>query len=629
MSALGLAVARRGADLHPAILDRLLGRMAHRGKDGRDAVCQSGGALGHLHFWTTPEESGERQPVPLPGRRAWLAFDGRIDDREALWRALPSAPEPLAGASDAVLVAAAYSAWGIAGFERFLGPFAIAIWDADRREAILARDVLGGRGLAVALDDRQLLAASEEGALAAVLGREAELDRARVAAYFSLENPSPGRTFCPGVRQLLPGEILIVGVDRARSEQLPRPLPTPGLAAARPEERAEELRRRLDLAVRCRLRAIGRPAVLLSGGLDSSPIAALAQRALPAGERLRAISWVFPRHPRADESGHLAVLERELGLEMHRLPCDDELPLKDLPSWPAHPATPEQNAYRRFHARAYEAASRLGSTVLLSGMCGDQLYGGAEYRLRETLRAGRFVAAAGELWNRIGQGDGALRAALGALLPERLRLERAGRRKAKRFPWLSDSALALLPDPVERDVWAADYLRPAQAKSLLGAHNGHGLSVERYYCDRFGVEVRHPLRDRRVIELFLGLPAEDLGGIGISRPVLRRAMAGRLPASVLARRDKATFEDLFLAGVYHSAHPDVAEMLLSTQAAWREYLQPGWVETGWRERRADLHGLLVWLALSLEIWRQRRSLDGSADADVPNEAQLQALSACR
>jgi asparagine synthase (glutamine-hydrolysing) len=614
MSALGLAVHRRGADLHPAVLDRLLDGMAHRGRDGRSVRVAAGGALGHLHFWTTPEELGECQPVAIPGRRAWLAFDGRIDDREALWRSLPSPSDPLARMSDATLCAAAYDAWGIAGFERLLGPFALAIWDADRREAILARDALGGRGLAVALDDSQLFAASEEGALAALLGRETELDRARVAAYFSLEEPSPGRTFCPWVRQLLTGEVLIVGADRTRSEQLSRPRPSPELAAARPEERAEELRHRLDLAVRCRLRAIGRPAVLLSGGLDSSPIAALARRALPAGERLRVLSWVFPRHPRADESQHLSVLERELDLEMHRLPCDDELPLADLASWPTHPATPEQNAYRRFHARAYETASRLGSRVLLSGMCGDQLYGGAEYRLKETFRAGHFAAAAGELWNRIGEGDGALRAALGALLPDRLRLERAGQRKAKRFPWLSDSALALLPDPVERDVWAAGYPRPAQAKSLLGAHNGHGLSVERYYCDRWGVEVRHPMRDRRVVELFLSVPAEDLGGVGISRPILRRAMSGLLPPSILARRDKATFEELFLRGVYASPEGEVAEILLSSQAIWRDYLVSGWIERAWRERQAGLSGLLVWMAISLEIWRRRLPFDGFLQA---------------
>jgi asparagine synthase (glutamine-hydrolysing) len=596
--------------------------MAHRGRDGCDTAGGGAGALGHLHFRTTPEETGERQPVVVPGRWAWLAFDGRIDDREALWRALPNSPGPLASLSDAMLVAATYSAWGIAGFERILGPFAIAIWDADRQEAILARDSLGGRGLAVALDDHRLLAASEEGALAAVLGREAELDRARIAAYFSLEDPAAGRTFCPGVRQLAPGEILIVRGADARSEWLPRPLPLAGLSAASPDERAEELRHRLDLAVRCRLRAIGRPAVLLSGGLDSSPIAALAGRALPAGERLRALSWVFPRYRRADESGHLSVLERELGLEMHRLRCDDDGPLADLASWPTHPATPEQNAYRRFHARAYATASRLGSSVLLSGMCGDQLYGGAEHRLAETLRAGRFLAAGTELWRRAGDGAGSLRASLGALLPDRLRLERAARRRAERFPWLTESALALLPDPVERDGWAAGYPRPAQARSLLGAANGHGFSIERYYCEDQGVEVRHPLRDRRLIELFLGLPAEDLGGPGISRPVMRRAMAGLLPASILARQDKATFEDLFLAGVYASPHGAVAAMLLSPQAAWREYLAPGWIETGWRERRAGLYGLLVWLAVSFEIWWWRRSQGHT-------ESPLQAISARR
>ncbi len=591
--------------------------MSHRGRDGRSVRAVGGGALGHLHFWTTPEEVNERQPVAIPGRRAWLAFDGRIDDREALWRALPSPPGPLARTSDAVLSAAAYAAWGIAGFERLLGPFAIAIWNADRREAILARDSLGGRGLSMALDDRRLLAASEEGALAAVLGVEPELDRARLAAYFSLEDPEEGRTFCHGVRQLAPGEILIVREDRAQSAWLPRPLPVAGLSHRTPDERAEELRHRLDLAVRCRLRAVGRPAVLLSGGLDSSPIAALAAvaaRALPEPEALRAFSWVFPRFARADESAHLAVLERELPLEMHRLPCDDELPLTDLKSWPSHPATPEQNAYRRFHQRAYLAANRLGSTVLLSGMCGDQLYGGAEYRLGETLRAGRFVAAGQELFSLIsGRSTGALRAGLGALLPDRLRLERSARRRGERFPWLSERALALLPDRLERDGWASDYPRPAQARSLLSSANGHGLSVERYYCDGHGVEVRHPLRDRRVIELFLGLPAEDLEGGGMSRPILRRALIGLLPPTVLARRGKATFEDLFLAGVYRNPGGEVAEMLLNKEALWREYLAPEWIETGWRERRAGLAGLLVWLALSLEIWRRRTPLFGAVD----------------
>ena len=58
--------------------------------------------------------------------------------------------------------------------------------------------------------------------------------------------------------------------------------------------------------------------------------------------------------------------------------------------------------------------------------------------------------------------------------------------------------------------------------SIADEPNGHGLSVERYYCDRWGVEVRHPMRDRRVVELFLSVPAEDLGGVGISRPIMRR-----------------------------------------------------------------------------------------------------------
>ncbi len=607
MSALGLAMARRDAEIHPAILDGLLGLMANRGRDGRDVAGARGGALGHLHFWTTPEEVGERQPIPIRGGRAWLAFDGRIDDREALWRAMPEFPGPsrsLGTTSDAALVAAAYAIWGLDAFSRLLGPFAIAIWDAEERRAILARDPLGGRGLAVVLETHRLLAASEAGALAAVLGRETELDFARVASYFSLEDSDPRRTFCPCVRQMLPGEILVVEAQRERWIRLPPPLAvSPELVAADPEERARELGRRLDLAIRCRLRSVGRPAVLLSGGLDSSPIAALARRALPEREDLCAISWVFPRHPRADESRHLAVLERELGLELHALPCDDELPLGDLASWPLHPATPEQNAYRRFHERAYEAAAALDCGVLLSGMCGDQLYGGAEFRLREAFGAGRIRAAVRAVVALAG--GGALRPALGALFPDRLRLERSARRAAERFPWLTERALELLPDPVERDGWASGYRRPAQARSLLSAMNGHGLAVERHYGDRRGVDLRYPLRDRRVLELFLSLPADDLGMPEEPRPILKRAMRSLLPASILARTDKATFEEIFRAGVYRDPSGSLAAILLSKNAAWREFLRPDWIENGWKDRSLGLSGLLVWLALSFELWLRR------------------------
>ncbi|HEX4955133.1 MAG TPA: asparagine synthase-related protein [Thermoanaerobaculia bacterium] len=596
MPALSCLYCRSQASVHPALLASW---------SGSERILTSGRvALGERNDGTATlrGSSAARALAACHRSGLLLAFDGRLDNRTDLARSLPL-PRPLTEMADAEVVAAAWERWGEGCLERLLGPFVLALYESTRQQLLLARDPTGGRSLAWAAGQHWFLAATDEAALLGHPEVDAQLDEARLARYFALDVPGDEHTFHRGIRQLLPGEWLRVGTERLERGRFWWPQPG-GTLDRRPEERAERLGATLAEAVRCRLTGAGQTAVLMSGGLDSTPIAAHARGALPPGARLDALSWVFPQHRRADERPLIEAVGRHLALTPRWIGGDDAGPLLDLDGWPVHPTTPEQNAYRLLHERAYAAAAELGVATLLSGMCGDQLWTGAEAWLADGLFRGDRRSALADLTWHLRRGE--LSRAVGAsLLPFSWRLERSARRARAVRPWLTEKALALLPDPTASN-WAARFPRPRQALSLLDPTNGHGLAVERFWASQHGVEVRYPLRDRRLIELTLALPTGDLYHRGETRPLLRRALMGRLPASVLGRKGKATFEELFVEGVYRGRREAVSALLFRRSALWPEYLQRGPVDSAWRDRATGFSGLLLWLALSLELWLDRR-----------------------
>nr|HRC86081.1 asparagine synthase-related protein [Thermoanaerobaculia bacterium] len=318
----------------------------------------------------------------------WLAFAGRLDNRSEIWRALPEPAGPLAALRDAELVLEAYRSWGTGCFERLLGPFAVALLDLPARQALLARDPTGARGLAYFLDEHRLVAASEDAAVAAGPAVGRELDEIRLAMYFGLTELVLGHSVFAKVKQLRPGHWLRVSPTQVEESCFYRPRFDDALLQANDDELAEELLYRLRLAVECRVGEPERTGVLMSGGLDSVPLAALAAERMPRGRALAAFSWVFDRHRRADERRHIEQAVEHLGLSPCYLHGDDALPLTPLSGWPTHPGTYEQNAYRLLHERAYRAAAEQGVTVLLTGMCGDQLYSGGSSWLAELVAQG-------------------------------------------------------------------------------------------------------------------------------------------------------------------------------------------------------------------------------------------------
>ncbi|MCB1035673.1 MAG: hypothetical protein KDD47_17760 [Acidobacteria bacterium] len=601
MSGIAAVLAPQGREVSPEELGAMLAAQAHRGPEGSHAAFLGCGGLGHLHFRTTPEEAGEIQPQEGAGGRLLLSFDGRLDNRGELWRSLPTSPGPLSSLSDAALVLAGYEAWGTGTFARLLGPFAVAVLDGRKGtpELILARDPLGARPLTFSRGRDTFIAASEEMGVLAHPSVEAELCPERLAVFFAIQDLIDGKTFFRGVEQVLPGHGLRIRDGQVESFRFWAPDLRRRYPPKDDGELAEAFHGILAESVACRMRSPRTPAALLSGGLDSSPIVAQACRHLEVGERLETLTWVFDEYPESDERFYVEALARELPLRSHYLLCDPAWPLAGGEEWPVHPTTPEQNPYRLFHERAYHGARGQGARVVLSGMAGDQLYAGTGGFVLDLLRRGRLGAALAEFPVHLAAGR--RRRLLKGLVPARWQLPRS-----VPPPWLTPEAARLLP---EASPWPPDLRRarrPWQALQLLGLMNGHGFAVEAFYAGRAGVELRYPLRDRRLVELMLSVPTEQLYSRGTQRPILRRAMAGRLPESLLQRQRKATFAPLFFKGLLEEERNRVDDLLSDSAGLWPAFVRRDWLRNVREQKELkESAWVVLWCCISAEIWHRR------------------------
>jgi asparagine synthase (glutamine-hydrolysing) len=607
VSGIAVLFQRDGAPADAAIVRRMLGRLAHRGPDGERVVALGPVCLGHRHFWTTPEEVGEEQPLTDPSGRYEIVLDGVVDNRDEVGAWLGLVARELAATSDAALLSMVFARRGAEGFSRVVGSFAAAIWDVLDRRLTLVRDPLGDRTLSYALVPGAVVVASEEQAVLAHPAVDHALDERRLAQYFAVAEPDSDATFFAAVREVLPGHAVVVDMGRCTSVRTWEGPSREPLRLRGDAEYGEAFRAVLAEAVRARMRSTGPVSVLLSGGLDSSSIAATAA-SLRVGPPVKAVSWVFEELPSCDEREWIDPVVERCGLEPLQFPGDGEWPLREFTEWRSNPNSPEEGLYRRLMDRAYVTARAAGSRVVLSGAFGDQLYGGTGGWFWERLAGGRPLAALADLWRvATERGSGRLR---GAVRPRRVPAWiRRLRRRLKAAPsgagWLTPRAHALLGEAGPWPASAATGARPAQHGVVLGLLGARDVSIETFHTGRIGVEVRYPFRDRRLVEFVLRLPSDQLDRPGLTRPVLREAMRELLPEVVRTRVGKTSLVELLRRGVAGREAAVARRYLTAGQFAWERFVRADWVAArspGACEKEFD--ELVLWLCMCLVKWRE-------------------------
>ncbi len=293
MSGIVALLNRDGAPIDRGLLDSLTTYMRFRGPDRTGTWSDGPVGLGHTLLVTTDEMAHEQQPSTFD-EVVWITADVRIDDQAALRRKLEAAGrrlvEPL---SDADLVLHAYHVWGQACVEHLLGDFAFVIWDGRRQLIFAARDQMGIKPLFFVAQGQTVAVSNTLNCLRMHPAVSDNLNRDAIESYLATGmNAYLELTAFTDIQRLPPAHTLTISdgnIDVRLYWALPYPEP---LDETRPDVIVDTFRDLLETAVADRLRT-DKVAVLMSGGLDSPSIAAIAHNRKRSPDRHATEAWAF------------------------------------------------------------------------------------------------------------------------------------------------------------------------------------------------------------------------------------------------------------------------------------------------------------------------------------------------
>ena len=372
------------------LLERMLGELRHRGPDGEGIHCGDEAGLAHTRLSIIDLAAGA-QPMSNDDGTIWITFNGEIFNYIELRDELIARGHKFRTSSDTEVIIRLYEAMGTACVERLNGDFAFAIWDASRRQLMLARDRMGVRPLFYTFHRNTLYFASEVKSLLQAPGLTPELDPFALDQIFTFWFALAPRTIFKDILELPPAHVLIARPDHVETRRY-WSLGFPDAAEAGGDARsetviAEEVRALLTDATRIRLRSDVPVGSYLSGGLDSSLVTALASQLAP--DRLRTFSVRFDT-PEYDETGFQLEMAEALGTEHSAIMCR---PADIAASFPAVIRHAERPILRTAPAPLY-LLSRLvreeGFKVVLTGEGADEVFGGYDIFKEAKLR--RFCA---------------------------------------------------------------------------------------------------------------------------------------------------------------------------------------------------------------------------------------------
>jgi asparagine synthase (glutamine-hydrolysing) len=608
--------------------------LAHRGPDAAGLFADDHAALGHRRLSIVDLAAG-KQPLANEDETVWITYNGEIYNHADVRQHLEEHGHTYRTRSDTETIVHAYEQWGDECVDHLRGMFAFAIWDAPRRKLLLARDRLGVKPLYWAQCGDRLLFASEIKSLLESGLIQARANEPAIPELLGTRSLAGARTMFQGIFKLMPGHILTFERSRISTRcywDVPRE------PVERSRSRAEDVqmfRALLEQSVRLRLMSDVPLGVFLSGGIDSSVIAALMARMID--RPLQTFSVAFADRA-FNELGYAREVATAIGADAHEVVIDDRDFFGALPRLLWHEDEPIAHP-SSVPLYFVSALAREHVKVVLTGEGSDELLAGY----------GRYPRAllnwhAGSIYAKV-LPDGVRRQIAGAMagLPGRV-----GRYASRSF-----LAVDHTPDLTFFDNFAAvsvaaqrRLLSPVLAP-LASSEWAYGLSMEYFsapgtgsmlsrvlYADLKGylvellmkqdqmsmaasIESRVPFLDHHLVEFAAQLPEDRKLSAFSTKRILREAAADLLPERIL-KRPKMGFPVPFASWMATGWGSVVRDVLLDRRSRQRGVLAPDAVEQmlanpGKPPYTADT----VWTLFNLELW-YRTFIDGEGVQTLPS-----------
>ena len=621
-------------------LTRMRDVISHRGPDDAGLFMDDQAGLGHRRLSIVDVAAGH-QPLSNEDGTVWIAFNGEIYNHAEVRVGLEAAGHRYKTRCDTETIVHAYEQWGDACVDHLRGMFAFAIWDAPRRRLLLARDRLGVKPLYWAMAGGRLLFGSEIKSILKSGLLRAEANETALPELLSTRYLSGTETLFKGIHRLQPGHTLIFengAVSIREYWDVPVGRESEALSGLSDRALVGRFRELLEEAVRIRLMADVPLGMFLSGGLDSSAIAAMMATMIDRPVQTFSVAFEQRAYSELDYARQVATA---IGADAHEIVIDDQDFFGALPRLIWHEDEPLAHP-SSIPLYFVSALAREHVKVVLTGEGSDELLAGySKYpkALVNWRAASAYGAVPTPLRNWISD-------TLVPNLPGRLR------RLAQR----SFLAVPRTPEAMFFDNFAAIGLE-RQAALLCSAHaaqstsesaygpsrgffdrpNGNSTTLDRLlYTDlktylvellmkqdqmsmAASIESRVPFLDHTLVEFAAALPVRmKLRGFK-TKWILREAVREILPAEILSRK-KMGFPVPFAVWMKGAWGNVARDILLDSRSRERGIVDPAAVErliSAHASGEAD-GGDALWSLLNLELW-YRTHIDGEGVQTLPGK----------
>ena len=566
MSGIAAVYYRDGRPASRGEIERVARVLGMYGRERQLIRVEGSVAFAYAHFTDTPEARGSYQPLTGGGGRYTMVFDGRLDNRTDVARELSIETDDLRLLSDAQLAMQCWERWGEDSYNRWVGNFALINWDKREARLIAARDQFGRRTLHFHQTPQRLVLASAPKCIHALGDVPREVDEQKIADALSQLYHDGERTFFKGIKRIPAGCSMTVEAEKSSVRRYYNFRDhIREVRYQSDDDYVEAARELFQTCVKANLRSVGPVGAFMSGGLDSSTMSIFAARMLEPGKRLPTFTSVPEpgwdqrtiKNTYGDETPHVkAIAEHYPAIEInlinsagagHYHKQEELLHALDMPV---------RNALNFHWAHGIlEQAKTRGISVMLGGDLGNaSLSYSGEGVFTYLLRQGDIRQLYKELALIGRDHSGVLRAFIKFLVHPLCPT------------WLWDLKEQIRGRPVSAELWRRiATIQPSLVPEMQisqrvrdagnNYHGGKPMAQPREAWIRlltsvmtdsgdivqglralYGIDVRDPFSDRRLLEWSFGLPENQFYRNRVDRWLIKRMMDGELPDSVLNKK---------------------------------------------------------------------------------------------